>query len=270
MRQTRIIRPVMTTLPTNIQSHSRKTAGSVLKTAIFLGALGVTLPFWLPTNLGGEVALQFVLTGSMKEELGPGSFVLARRSNDYQVGDIAVYKQKLSDGKSISIVHRIVGQLPDGRYIFKGDANRGSETVDPQQVIGKLVVGIPGLGFIPGAIKAAPIIVGLLLMATLLLGRSRRMDGETKARSLFLPALAVVAISIPFFSSGLAERLGVLQASILVLVFLGAVRLVEKTDPWPDFRAISDIGYILIIAMAVLMVPIPELIDSFGQIMSEF
>ena len=260
----------MTALPTNIQSHTRKSAGGALKIAILLGLLGVTLPFWLPESLGGDIALQFVLTGSMRGELGPGSFVLVRRSDDYQVGDIAVYKLTKSSGKSISIVHRIVGRLPDGRYIFKGDANRGSETVDPQQVIGKLVVGIPGLGFIPGTIRAAPAIVGLLLIAPWLLGRNKNKDKNAPRKSLFLPTLAVVAISLPFFSSGLAETLGVFQASLLILVFLGAVRLVEKTDPWPDFRAISDIAYLLIIAMAVLMVPIPQLVDSFGLIKGEF
>ena len=261
----------MSALYTNTQTHKRNFAENALKICIFLGILGVTLPFWWPESLGGDVALQFVLTGSMKGELSPGSFVLVRRSNHYQVGDIAVYKITQSNGKSISIVHRIVGHRPDGRYIFKGDANRGSETVDPQQVIGKLIVGIPGLGFLPGAIKSAPVIVGALLMAPLLLGRHKSKDGETKKKkSLFLPTLAVVAISLPLFSSGLAESLGVFQVSVLVLVFLGAIRLMEKTDLWPDFRAISDIGYILIIALAVLMVPIPELIDSFSQIKADF
>ena len=255
---------------TTIQFHTKRLAGEALRIGIFLGILGVTLPFWLPVNLGGDVALQFVLTGSMKGELDPGSFVLVRRSNTYQAGDIAVYKLTQSSGKSISIVHRIIGRQPDGRYIFKGDANRGSETVDPQQVIGKLVVGIPGLGFLPGAIKAAPVLVGLLLMAPLLLSRSKSKDGEPKRSSLFLLTLAVVAVSLPFFSSGLAETLGVLQASILVLVFLGAVRLVEKTDPWPDFKAVSDIGYILIMALSVLMVPLEETIESLNQIKAGF
>ena len=259
----------MTTLHTSIQSRGKKVGATALKIGIFLAILGVTLPFWLPESFGGDIALQFVITGSMKGELSPGSFVLARRSNDYQVGDIAVYKLTQSSGKSISIVHRIVGRLPDGRYTFKGDANRSSETVDPQQVIGKLVVGIPGLGFIPGAIKATPAIAGLLLIASLLLDRNKK-NGNAHRKSIFLPTLGVVTISLPFISVGLAETLGVFQASLLILVFLGGVRLVEKTDPWPDFKAISDIGYMLIIAMAVLMVPIPELMDSFGLIKAEF
>jgi len=260
----------MSAVHPNIQSHTKRFAENALKIGIILGVLGMTLPFWLPESLGGDIALQFVLTGSMKGELDPGSFVLVRRTDNYQVGDIAVYKLTQSNGKSISIVHRIVGRLPDGRYIFKGDANRGTEKVEPQQVIGKLVVGIPGLGFIPGAIKAAPVIVGALLMAPLLLGRKQDKEGESSKKSLFLPALAVVAISLPFFSSGLAEKLGVFQASVLVLVFLGAIRLVEKIDPWPEFRAIPDIGYILLITLAVLMVPIPELMDSFSQFKAEF
>jgi len=260
----------MNALHANKRPHTKGFAENLLKFGIYMGLLGVTLPFWLPANIGGDVALQFVLTGSMKGELNPGSFVLVRRSNHYQVGDIAVYELVQSDGGSISIVHRIVDRLPDGRYIFKGDANRGTETVDPQQVIGKLVVGIPGLGFIPGAIKAAPAIVGLLLIGPFMLGRSESEEADTKRKCLFFPALVVVAVTLPFFSSGLAEALGVIQASLLVLAFLVAVRLVEKTDPWPDFKAVSDIGYLLIIALAVLMVPLGETIESLNQIKAGF
>ena len=105
----------MSALYANKRSQRRKVAANTLRVGILLGLLGVTLPFWLPESLGGDIALQFVLTGSMKGELGPGSFVLVRRSSDYSVGDIAVYKLTQSNGKSISIVHRIVGRLPDGR-----------------------------------------------------------------------------------------------------------------------------------------------------------
>ena len=190
----------------NIQSQTKRFAYNALKIGLFLGLLGVTLPFWWPESLGGDVALQFVLTSSMKGELGPGSFVIVRRSDDYQVGDIAVYKLTQSNGKSISIVHRIVGRLPDGRYIFKGDANRGSETVDPQQVIGKMVVGVPGLGFIPGAIKAAPVIVGALLMVPFLLGRKQHKDGNTSRK--FWP---IIPLS---YSSDAPEGMGLFDIFI--------------------------------------------------------
>ena len=91
----------MTTVHTNMQSHVRNFWENAFSAGIFLGVLAVALPFWLPASLGGDIAPQFVLTGGMRGELDPGSFVLARRSDDYQVGDIAVYKLTQSSGKSI-------------------------------------------------------------------------------------------------------------------------------------------------------------------------
>lgn len=246
-------------------THSKR----ILKLVIFLGILGSTLPFWLPDSLGGDISLQFVLTGSMKGELGPGSLALVRRSNNYQVGDIAAYKLFHSEGH-IVVIHRIVGRLPDGGYIFKGDANRGTETVAPAEIMGKLVLGVPGLGFVPGAISAAPILLGILALAPFLFGRAKEPSAAQKKRSLFFPALLAVAITLPFYSVGLAERLGVLQASILILTFLVGVRVIEVTDPWPEFRFLPDLGYILIVALAVLMVSIPGLMDSLEVLRAEF
>ncbi len=249
--------------------EAAKFSKPILKICVFLGILGLLLPFWLPHSVGGDISLQFVLTGSMKGELGPGSLVLVRRSNYYQVGDIAAYKLFHSEGH-IVIIHRIIERLPDGRYIFKGDANRGTETVAPAQIMGKLVLGVPGLGFIPGAINAAPIFLGIIALAPFLFGRTKEPPVAQKKRSLFFPALLAVAVTLPFFSVGLAERLGVLQASILILTFLVGVRVIEVTDPWPGFRFLSDLGYILIVALSVLIVSIPGVMDSLEALKAEF
>ena len=105
---------------------------NVLVIGLYLGMLAATLPLWLPVNFGGAIAFNFILTKSMKGELGPGSFVLVRQSNRYGIGDIAAYRHGAGSGAEIIIIHRIVDRLPDGKYIFKGDANRTTETVTEQ------------------------------------------------------------------------------------------------------------------------------------------
>ena len=230
----------------------------------------LTAPAWLPERLGGDVSFTFILTGSMKGELDPGSFVVLRRSSDYQVGDIAGYRLYLEGDRHIIIVHRIVEVLADGRFIFKGDANRGNETVDANKVIGKLALGIPGLGFIFGAIKAGPILIGGVLLIPMLFTGTKDEKQKIRGKGIFLPTLIVVAFTLPFYSIGLAEKLGFFQASALILGFLGGARLVEVLDPWPEYRFLIDLMYGLVIALSLFMVSIPDALDSLRILIDEF
>ena len=235
----------------------------------------LTAPAWLPERLGGDMSFTFILTGSMKGELDPGSFVVLRRSSDYRVGDIAGYRLYLEDDRHIIIVHRIVEVLADGRFIFKGDANRGTETVDANKVIGKLALGIPGLGFIFGAIKSGPILIGGVLLIPLFFTGTKKGGGDNekqkvRGKGLFLPTLVVVAFTLPFYSIGLVEKLGSLQASALILGFLGGARLMEVLDPWPEYRFLIDLMYGSVIALSLFMVSIPDALDSFRVLIDEF
>ena len=169
------------------------------------------------------------------------------------------------------IVHRIVGRLSDGGYIFKGDANQGTETVAADRLIGKLVMGIPGLGFVPGAINSSPMIPGVLLFSTFLLfGRAGGGQRSARKKSLFLVSLALVVLTAPFYSVGLAEKFGTVQASALILTFLGGIRLLEVADPWPEFRVLVDLSYMLIVLLSLLMISVPEVMHSFRLSMAEF
>ena len=247
--------------------HSGK---SVLIFGLYLGVLVVTLPLWLPVSFGGTVAFNFILTGSMKGELGPGSFVLVRQSNEYDIGDIAAYRFRIDDETEITIIHRIVDRLPDGRYIFKGDANRGTETVAEEQIIGKLVIGVPGLGFIQGAFKASPAILLPLLVSPFIFKKGKPKSEAKPKKSLFLPTLLLVGLTLPFFSVGLAESLGGMTASVVVIGLLAGSRAMELIEPWPDMTILGDLCYLLVGALSLLMVSVPELTDAFTLAMSEF
>jgi signal peptidase I len=222
----------------------------------------------------------FILTESMTGELDRGSLVVLRRSSQYQVGDIAGYRLYLEDDRYIIIVHRIVKVLPDGRFIFKGDANRGTETVDSNKIIGKLAMGITGLGFIFGAIKSAPMLIGGVLLIPMFFSGSKNPttapEGpgsdkpEARGKGLFLPTLVAVAFTLPFYSVGLAEKLGTLEASALILGFLGGARLMEVMDPWPEYRFLVDLMYGSVIALSMFMVSIPDALTSLRVMIDEF
>lgn len=247
-----------------------KSSRALLISGIVASFVMVSVPTWLPERLGGDMSYTFILTGSMKGELDPGSFVVLRRSPDYQVGDIAGYRLYLEDDRHIIIVHRIVEVLADGRFIFKGDANRGTETVDANKVIGKLALGIPGLGFVFGAVKAAPMMLGGVLLIPLLFNGAKDQKQKVRGKGLFLPTLIVIAFSLPFYSIGLAEKLGFIQASALVLGFLSGARLMEVLDPWPEYRFLVDLTYGFVIALSLFMVSIPDALGSLRMLMDEF
>ena len=256
-----------------------KSSRSLIILGIVASILMLSAPAWLPERLGGDISFNFILTGSMRGELDPGSFVVLRRSSQYQVGDIAGYRLYLEDDRHVIIIHRIVNVLPNGQFIFKGDANRGTETVDPNKVIGKLALGITGLGFIFGAIKSAPILIGGVLLIPLFFSGAKPLGNEqagsennqkARGKGLFLPTLVAVAFTVPFYSIGLAEKLGSIEASALILGFLGGARLMEVLDPWPEYRFLVDLMYGSVIALSLFMVSIPDALNSLQVLIDEF
>ena len=141
---------------------------TALKYLFLIGVLAATIPFWLPTSLGGQTSYHFVLTDSMKGTVDPGAFVVLRSSDQYNEGDVVAYRQVIGDDDTeFTILHRIIARMPDGGFITKGDAVEQSETIEASQITGRMVAALPALGFLPGAFRAAPLIVGTALMLML-------------------------------------------------------------------------------------------------------
>ena len=93
---------------------------------------------------------------------------------------------------------------------------------------------------------------------------------RVRGKGLFLPTLVVVAFTLPFYSVGLVEKLGSLEASALILGFLGGARLMEVLDPWPEYRFLIDLMYGSVIALSLFMFSIPDALDSFRVLIDEF
>ena len=211
----------------------------MLKYFIMIAALVVSVPFWLPTSLGGDTSYHFVLSDSMKGTLDPGAFVILRRSDSYQVGEAVGYYLDTGDGERFTILHRIIAKEPDGNFILKGDAVDSTEVVDPAAITGKMVFALPALGFLPGVFRQAPVLLGGLLLAVFFtaggLKKSQSKQNQSKknnaalARGLkdswsknqkkvenlgkeehkkehmFLPATLVILATIPFVSLALGD-----------------------------------------------------------------
>ena len=228
--------------------------------ALFLLA---TLPWWLPINLGGDMAYATILTGSMKGSLDPGSFVILRRSDAYGTGDVVGYQQETGEGRSITIVHRVIALKEDGGYVFKGDANPNHEEVEREALIGRMVIAIPWLGLIPGTLKAFPFAAIMLL--PVLWRKSARGVPVKRHRSMFPVVLLLVLAGIPFYETGLVTIVGRPLAVALPLVLLGFTRAFETRWARPNERYLVDFSYILAIALAGSMAPTAEIIESMRR-----
>ena len=76
--------------------------------------------------------------------------------SELKIGDVIAF----DDGKLL-IVHRIVG-FENGNIITKGDANKSTETVDPDDVVGKVVGVSHVLGQITAFVKSGDVILVLM------------------------------------------------------------------------------------------------------------
>ena len=287
----------------------------MVKYLILLGIIIGTLPFWLPTSLGGETSYHFVLSESMKGTLDPGAFVVLRRSDDYQVGDAVGYRFDLGDGSEATILHRIIGGLPNGDYILKGDAVESTELVEPEAITGRMVFAVPAVGFLPGAFRQAPLLLGGLLLALFLLGggllkaADRRVKGAVKRRgekglgwneekpsgqvakapkeeNLFLPALLLVLVSIPFAKSvvgqmvptfvnlGAAEGLlsqvplFALLVAVLAVTRFGEVFWVKGPQGRSSLGSLAGINYGAVMIMAAATIPLAEMLQSARSVLT--
>jgi len=114
--------------------------------ALVVGIAGLLLGTMLP--IPGNIEVKIVKSGSMEPEIGTGSLVVVKPAVVYKKGDVITFgKDTKSD---IPTTHRIIEVKPDGTFATKGDAN---EEADPNpvtrgEVIGKVLVSIPGAGYV--------------------------------------------------------------------------------------------------------------------------
>lgn len=102
-----------------------------------------------------------VVTGSMEPEIMPNDMVVFRAQDEYEVGDIVIYKA------NSYITHRVI-EVTENGYITQGDANNVTdEEIAAGQVIGKVALIIPRIGnaveFLKSPFGILILVIGLFL-----------------------------------------------------------------------------------------------------------
>ena len=129
-----------------------------------------------PERWGG--AMTYVITSgtSMQPGFQQGDLAILRTSSDYGPGDVAAYDS--TELKTI-VMHRITEKSSDG-YTFQGDNNdfQDPETVTDDQLLGKLVVRVPGVGrYLTWLLE--PVNLAIAVAALFLLSGDRRKQAAT-------------------------------------------------------------------------------------------
>ncbi len=185
-----------------------------IKLKIIIGIAFIPLVIYLwPEALGGDTQFLLVQGQSMLGTIEPGSFVVLKAQESYEVDDIIGFstsKQSAFGGRNV--VHRIIGQADDGGFILKGDNNpkRDPGLVYPNQIMGEVVFFTPFAGYLLLFMRN-PLVMVVLAVATFMMqfGRKKKkklekLDVEEKPKKkkknnfvLFVPAL-VITLAVYF------------------------------------------------------------------------
>jgi len=113
-----------------------------LITAYFIAVFGFHYQLPLPFSL------YLVQSGSMEPAINTGDVVVVKEQPNYQEREVITFY----DSDHRVVTHRILKIQSDGKetvFVTKGDANESADTnpVPQSQVIGKLVMVLPKMGF---------------------------------------------------------------------------------------------------------------------------
>ena len=119
------------------------------------------------------VGMSVVLSGSMEPELSVDDLIVVSEEDEYNVGDVVVFRSKSS-----LVVHRII-EINDEGIITKGDANNmPDEPISPENIKGKVVYAVPMLGKAVNFIKSPIGIIIVLGLAILLMELSFKKEKQ--------------------------------------------------------------------------------------------
>jgi signal peptidase len=148
--------------PNSLFSSVIRGVGMIVVIAGILLCLLLTVPRLL--GITGYV----VLTGSMEPKIPVGSLVYVKETDPSQLskGEVILF-YSAETGEDIPIAHRVVeNRTGDGTLITKGDANE-KEDIAPvryENVIGKVVRSVPGLGRLVAPLSTMTGKIGLFLI----------------------------------------------------------------------------------------------------------
>jgi signal peptidase len=149
-------------------------------------AFGVLLLAWFvelrPTFLGGTTTYVMVFGSSMEPGLHSGDFIIATKSDEYEVGDVIAFKIPEGEaGAGSMVIHRVIGGNGETGYKTQGDNRPEQDLWAPTDadVQGEKLFLIPKAGVAITALRN-PVVIALvaggLVFLVVVLDRSKKGD----------------------------------------------------------------------------------------------
>lgn len=117
-----------------------------------------------------------VQSGSMQPAISVGSLIMTRKAESYSKGDVITYSPSIKKITPIGLTtHRIVEirETAHGQeFVTKGDANNATDSaaVKKEQILGKVVLAFPYLGYPISFTKTLPgLILVIVIPATIII-----------------------------------------------------------------------------------------------------
>ena len=167
---------------------------AVMVLLIFMVLSGIVQRYFGHSSNGlFGIGYAVVVSGSMEPNIHVDDMIIYHDhpADDYQVGDVIVYRRNAGTPEEMLITHRIVEIREDRSMLTtRGDANKISDPeISFDDVVGRLVWRIPRFGFIveyikkPWGIAAAAILLAALAVCNYLAMTGG--FGKKKVRTLF-------------------------------------------------------------------------------------
>ena len=195
-----------------------------LKLIIGIAFIPLVLYLW-PEALGGDTQFMLVQGQSMLGTIEPGSFVIIKAKESYEIDDIIGFStSKTGPFGGRNVVHRIIQDRDDGGFILKGDNNPKKDpgVVYPDQIMGEVVFFTPFAGYLLLFMRN-PLVMIVLAVATFMMQFKKKkkkplpeqeLEKKPKKKKkknyvLFVPAL-IITIAVYFviqvsFEAGIDE-----------------------------------------------------------------
>jgi len=139
-----------------------------IKIVIGIALIPLAIFLW-PTALGGDTQFLLVQGNSMLGTIEPGSFVITKEKEKYEVDDIISYRgAEKSAFQGRTVVHRIIDETERG-FILRGDNNPKNDPglVTPNMINGEVVFFTPFIGYVL-VIMRNPLVMGVLAVVMLM------------------------------------------------------------------------------------------------------
>lgn len=213
------------------------------RTAASLALLVLLWFTFAPVQFGGQVSYVIVNGNSMLPTLEKGDLVLLRQASYYQTGDVVTYRYP---GVG-PVIHRIVAQEIDGRYVIKGDHNSWVDAYHPtaQDLMGVHWFTLPGAGRLLGQLRTPWALAGFAGLGVLVMGltlKPSQPGRRTHQRRAWLRQ------HLSGLGAAIAGRQDVYFVGLYVLGLLGlALGVFAFTRPLtrqaPDNLSYQQVGY---------------------------